>query len=146
MKYSAQNYLKNFFWYSALAAIIITAVCILLSLNCNDETILNSNQTYMLQLVSIITLILIPIGIFNFNRILEKVNKNNKEAFDKKYKTKGAMRNGITAACVIINSAVYFLANYESAIYCVAIGIAAHIYCYPSRKEYNNLLEGNTTK
>ena len=76
----------------------------------------------------------------------EKVNKNNKETFDKKYKTKGAMRNGITAACVIINSAVYFLANYESAIYCVAIGIAAHIYCYPSRKEYNNLLEGNTTK
>ena len=99
-----------------------------------------------MQLVSIGTLVLIPLAIVHFNRKLEKADKGNAGSFDKLYRAKGIMRSTATALCTIVNAAAYFLIDYKSAIYCVAIGFVAHVYCYPSRKEYDALLGGSTTK
>lgn len=145
MKYSAQNQLKQYFWYSAIAMVVVALLCFVLPSGC-DGAAFGENLEYIMQLVSIGTLVLIPLAIVHFNRKLEKADKGNAGSFDKLYRAKGIMRSTATALCTIVNAAAYFLIDYKSAIYCVAIGFVAHVYCYPSRKEYDALLGGSTTK
>lgn len=145
MKYSAQNQLKQYFWYSAIAMFVVALLCFVFSSG-SGEAAFDDNKEYIMQLVSIATLVLIPLAIVHFNRKLEKADKSNVKSFDKMYRAKGIMRSTATAICAIVNAAAYFLIDYKSAIYCVAIGFVAHVYCYPSRKEYDALLGGSTTK
>lgn len=146
MKYSAQSFLKNYFWASAVVTIAVVVLCFFLSPDSVGEVALDADGKYVMQLVSIFTLILVPLGIVYFNRVLQKADKTNKKSFDKKYRLVGLVRNSITALCAIVNAVAYFLIDYKSAIYCVAIGAVVHAYCFPSRKEYDALLEGVSTK
>lgn len=146
MKYLAQNFLKNYFWASAVVTIAVVALCFFLSPDSAGESVLDADGKYVMQLVSIFTLILLPLGIVYFNRVLEKADKTNKKSFDRKYRFVGLVRNSITALCAIVNAVAYFLVDYKSSIYCVAIGLVVHAYCFPSRKEYDALLEGISTK
>ncbi len=146
MKYSAQNYLKHYFWYSAVVMVVVALLCVVLSSSVRGEVAFDDNRRYIMQLVSICTLILIPLAIVYFNDKLEKADKSDMKLFDRQYRSKGIIRSTATALCAIVNAVAYFLIDYKSAIYCVAIGFLAHIYCYPSRKEYDALLGGSSTK
>ena len=92
MKYSAQNYLKHYFWYSAVVMVVVALLCVVLSSSVRGEVAFDDNWRYIMQLVSICTLILIPLAIVYFNNKLEKADKSDMKLFDRQYRlTKSGM-------------------------------------------------------
>ena len=80
-----------------------------------------------------LTIILIPLAIKGFSMQMTRAAKEKTSHFIEYYRAKSNARTTILFLVIMMNTALYYIMDNNSALYCGLLGIAAAIYSYPTQ-------------
>lgn len=80
-----------------------------------------------------LTIILIPLAIKGFSMQMTRAAKEKTDHFIEYYRAKSNARTTILFLVIMMNTALYYIMDNNSALYCGLLGIAAAIYSYPTQ-------------
>lgn len=131
---TVQSQLRAIFYLLLLPAV---AFAMLFECGIAPKEILpqDSSTLYALQMSGVITtILLIPIALKTFTRLMAKAAKeSDDEIFYKKYRRNSILRMSLTYIVLMANLLIYYVSGDNSALYCALVGLLCFIYSYPTR-------------
>lgn len=80
-----------------------------------------------------LTIILIPLAIKGFSMQMTRAAKEKTDHFIEYYRAKSNARTTILFLVIMMNTALYYIMDNNSALYSGLLGLAAAIYSYPTK-------------
>lgn len=111
----------------------------------SSDTI-NEATLYQLQMASVVSLLLIPVAITMFNKIVKKVDIEDTKNWCNKYFIAASIRTFCCFLAASVSGAAYYIFGKETFLYGALLGIVALIYVYPGKHELIKLLNGEEGK
>lgn len=132
------------YWLMLPTALAHTIMCftgLLSPGGIDDATIL-----YQYELTAVASLAVVPFGIWFYNHMIKKADKEDIAAWCISYFNYTLIRCASCAFPIITGGILYFASGKDTSLYYVAFGILAYLYVYPSNRELIKLLDGETDK
>lgn len=136
--------LLPFYWL--MLPMSLSIIIMLLTGLLSPGSIEDATTLYQHELMAVASLAFVPYGIWLYNWLIKKANKNNITEWCARYHSSVLIR---CASCIIpiaMGSVLYLASGKDTSPYYVAFGVLSYLYVYPSKRELVKLLDGETDK
>lgn len=126
------------FWVQATMAAALATLFATGIIGSSEITISDTNR-YIAEVAGVaFTIIAIPLAIKGFSAQMRRAAERKTDHFIEYYHSKCNARTSILFVATVMNIAIYFILDNNSALYCTLLCIAAAIYSYPTQATLDN--------